>query len=119
MVLPAELLHGITWALSWVAVVTEAKRVAPPGFAGTTQGVFQALFWGLGFGVGAVSGGYWYASFGARSLFFWTSVLTAGACVLGAICVGLRALLCRRRAAGRTNRLDEDETQSLLKGAIQ
>ena len=81
MVLPAELLHGITWALSWVAVVTEAKRVAPPGFAGTTQGVFQALFWGLGFGVGA--------------------------------------LLCRRRAAGRTNRLDEDETQSLLKGAIQ
>lgn len=119
MVLPAELLHGITWALSWVAVVTEAKRVAPAGFAGTTQGVFQALFWGLGFGAGAVSGGYWYASFGARSLFYWTSVLTASACIFGIVCVGLRSLLCRRRVTGRVNELDDNETQSLLKGAIQ
>ena len=57
-VLPVEVLHGLTFSLGWAACATHASEIAPPGYATTTQGVISATFWGVGFGIGGIGGGF-------------------------------------------------------------
>merc|ERR1711907_146001 len=65
-VLPAEILHGITFAALWSVSVSHAQSLAPPGQAAILQGLVEALHWGLGYGLGAYIGGVMYEDFGAR-----------------------------------------------------
>eukprot|EP01119_Soliformovum_irregulare_P021636 TRINITY_DN7246_c0_g1_i1.p1 TRINITY_DN7246_c0_g1~~TRINITY_DN7246_c0_g1_i1.p1 ORF type:complete len:455 (+),score=85.32 TRINITY_DN7246_c0_g1_i1:90-1454(+) len=67
--LPIELLHGITFACLWAAVVEHASNIAPPGVEATAQGIMNAVFGGLGSGIGAIVGGVVYQRFGPIILF--------------------------------------------------
>jgi len=70
LVLPAEVLHGITFAALWSATVSHAQTLAPEGRAAAMQGIVESLHWGAGFGLGALVGGYAYQDFGPQAMFF-------------------------------------------------
>ncbi|MEW5303289.1 MAG: hypothetical protein WDW36_005995 [Sanguina aurantia] len=53
-VLPVETLHGFTFAAAWGVGTVLAKQLAPEGLAATMQGLFQAMFMGVGYGLGAL-----------------------------------------------------------------
>jgi PPP family 3-phenylpropionic acid transporter len=66
-----QLLHGPSFAAMWVAGVTQADRMAPPGLGATTQGIFSGVTMGLGSAFGAMTGGLLYENFGAAATFMW------------------------------------------------
>jgi len=68
-VLPAEALHGLTFAASWSACVKVANDISPIGLGATTQGLLTGIYSGLGSGTGALVGGIVYHKFGAVILF--------------------------------------------------
>jgi len=68
-VLPAELLHGVTFAVAWAVGSTVARDVAPPGLGPTLQGAFQAVYFGAGPGLGALFGGLLYYRVGPAAMF--------------------------------------------------
>ncbi|CAN0074740.1 unnamed protein product [Ectocarpus sp. 6 AP-2014] len=68
-VLPAEVLHGLTFAAMWAATTEYAHGIAPAHLRTTIQGVVSGIHWGLGFGLGAVLGGLLYAGLGASRCF--------------------------------------------------
>ncbi|CAM9175600.1 unnamed protein product [Laminaria digitata] len=74
-VLPAEVLHGLTFAAMWAATTDYAHDIAPAHMRTTIQGVVTGLHWGLGFGLGAVFGGVLYAGLGARLCFGVSAIL--------------------------------------------
>lgn len=48
LVLPVELMNGVTYALAYSALVSYADRIAPVGTEGTLQGIVGAAFSGIG-----------------------------------------------------------------------
>jgi hypothetical protein len=76
LVLLAEPLHGITYALTLAGLVAMAADAVPPGLGGTAQGVLSSVFNGLGGVVGAVAGG-WLFSISPHTLFCALAALTA------------------------------------------
>lgn len=94
-VLLVQVLHGPTFALMWVAGVTLARRLAPPGLVATSQALYAATWLGLGGALGSVVGGRIFDSLGAAATF------RAAALVLG-VGVPVLALASGRRlsAAG-------------------
>ena len=46
--LPIELLNGLTLGVYWSTMASYAFHVAPPGSASTLQGIFGAIFEGIG-----------------------------------------------------------------------
>ncbi|KAH9105030.1 hypothetical protein AeMF1_019030 [Aphanomyces euteiches] len=66
MALPFELLHGVTFALSWAAFTKYIYDAAPPGTEGTMMGILSSVLNGLGRGTGTLVGGYLYNNFGAQ-----------------------------------------------------
>ena len=77
-VLPIELLHGLTFPCAWGGGTEIAKKISPPGLEATTQGAFQAVFLGLGPGIGSLAGGFVAARSGYGSLFLQGSVMVLG-----------------------------------------
>jgi len=73
-VLPAELLHGVTFAAFWSASVNLASENSPPSLSATSQGLLSAFYEGLGTGTGTLVGGFIYEKYGAVVLFFFTSI---------------------------------------------
>lgn len=57
LVLAAQLLHGVTFALPWAAGVIWASRLSPRGLETTGQGIFSAVSLGLGPTVGVIIAG--------------------------------------------------------------
>ena len=47
-VIPFEMLHGVTYGLSWAACTSYANQNAPPGLALTLQAVFTSVHMGFG-----------------------------------------------------------------------
>ncbi|GAX86214.1 hypothetical protein CEUSTIGMA_g13627.t1 [Chlamydomonas eustigma] len=78
LVLPIELLHGLTFACGWGAGCEKSKALAPPGLEATQQGLFQALYFGLGYGTGSLVGGAIATRFGFQIMYIW------GACIVAA-----------------------------------
>ena len=111
-VLPAELLHGVTYALSWAACTDYAAQIAPPGLGATMQGVLSGVHWGLGQGLGSLVGGLLYERYGGRTSFIISAVVAALMLVVfGSLWAANR---CRERAGhGQhtrlTNELGEDD----------
>lgn len=48
LVLPIELIHGVTFALTYSVLVSYTNHIAPDGTEGTLQGIVGAAFSGLG-----------------------------------------------------------------------
>ncbi|XP_022902451.2 major facilitator superfamily domain-containing protein 6-A [Onthophagus taurus] len=55
--LPIELLNGVTYGLFYAAMASYASIVAPPGTETTMQGLFGAVFEGVGVSLGSLLGG--------------------------------------------------------------
>jgi PPP family 3-phenylpropionic acid transporter len=70
----AHLLHGFSYSGMWVAGVSHASELAPPGLGATAQGVFSAVFSGLASACGAFLGGLLYEHLGPASMFRWAGI---------------------------------------------
>lgn len=77
IVLAANLLHGLTFSASWVAGVTYANQIAPPGLGATTQGLFSGVMMGLGAALGALAGGLLYETAGPSAMYGVVAVCVA------------------------------------------
>jgi PPP family 3-phenylpropionic acid transporter len=77
-----HLIHGFSYSGMWMAGVAYANRLAPPGLGATAQGLFNAVFNGLGFFGGSLFGGILYDRYGGSKLFFWAGILAVFALVL-------------------------------------
>lgn len=52
-------MHGITFGLGWGVGTTMSKRLGEPlKLQSTMQGAFTSCYFGLGYGIGAISGGF-------------------------------------------------------------
>ena len=69
LVLPVELLHGITFGCAWAVGCLIMKREAPQGLQSTFQGIYQGVYFGVAHGVGGLTGGILYEKHGPRSVF--------------------------------------------------
>jgi len=68
-VLPVELLHGVTFGLTWSAGTSKSALISPPGLEATTQSAFQGFMFGLGNGTGAFMAGILYNLYGPEAVF--------------------------------------------------
>lgn len=66
--LPAELLHGFTFALGWAAATQYVAVLLPPELSSSAQGLLAAVQWGLGSAVGSSVGGAVARKFGWRAM---------------------------------------------------
>jgi PPP family 3-phenylpropionic acid transporter len=57
MALPVQLLHGLSFSALWVACVSLASEIAPPGLGTTAQGVLNSVHFGLGGAIAGLVGG--------------------------------------------------------------
>lgn len=78
-VLPAELLHGVTFAAFWSASVSLISSNSPPNLSATAQGLLSGFYEGLGTAMGTLLGGLMYQILGPR-LTFLVSSLTLFLC---------------------------------------
>eukprot|EP00741_Cyanophora_paradoxa_P000257 tig00000402_g249.t1 len=90
VVLLAELLQGLSFALFWIAGVHMAASVAPAGLEAASQGVFQASSGALASGVAGFLGGALYQRSGPLAVYRWAAVSSFA--VLGALAVQQAAL---------------------------
>ena len=78
--LPAELLHGFTFALGWAAATQYVAVLLPPELGASAQGLLSAVQWGLGSALGSLGGGAIANAFGWRVM--WRSFAALAAATL-------------------------------------
>ncbi|XP_030643488.1 major facilitator superfamily domain-containing protein 6-B [Chanos chanos] len=69
IVLPMEVLQGMTHASVWAACISYLSAAVPSALRTSAQGILQGLHLGLGRGCGAMVGGVFVNYFGAASTF--------------------------------------------------
>uniref|UniRef100_A0A3Q3A149 Major facilitator superfamily domain containing 6a n=1 Tax=Kryptolebias marmoratus TaxID=37003 RepID=A0A3Q3A149_KRYMA len=69
IVLPMEVLQGVTHASVWAACISFLSAAVPPALRTSAQGILQGLHLGLGRGCGAMVGGVFVNFFGAAETF--------------------------------------------------
>ncbi|XP_062383380.1 major facilitator superfamily domain-containing protein 6-A-like isoform X2 [Sardina pilchardus] len=69
IVLPMEVLQGVTHAAVWAACISYLSAAVPPALRTSAQGILQGLHLGLGRGCGAMVGGVFVFYFGAAVTF--------------------------------------------------
>ncbi|XP_063067570.1 major facilitator superfamily domain-containing protein 6-A isoform X2 [Engraulis encrasicolus] len=69
IVLPMEVLQGVTHAAVWAACISYLSAAVPPALRTSAQGILQGLHLGLGRGCGAMLGGVFVNEFGAAETF--------------------------------------------------
>ncbi|KAJ8004629.1 hypothetical protein DPEC_G00138300 [Dallia pectoralis] len=69
IVLPMEILQGLTHASVWAACISYLSAAVPPELRTSAQGILQGLHLGLGRGCGAMVGGVLVNYFGAAYTF--------------------------------------------------
>jgi predicted MFS family arabinose efflux permease len=85
LVLPVEILNGVTFAITWSVSCIYADAVAPPGTHATMQALLEAMHFGLGCGVGSLTGGFIYEGYGAIKCFRWSGCLSAFSCLVALV----------------------------------
>lgn len=78
----AQLLHGPSFGVLWIAGVSYARELAPLGSRAVAQGMFTAVTGGLGSFVGSILGGAIYDAWGGSGTFLVAAAFTALAAVL-------------------------------------
>ena len=73
--LPIQLLHGLTFSITWAAGSTYARQIAPPGMGATAQSLFIATIFGLGGTAGALLSGTLYQAVGSARMYFWMAFI--------------------------------------------
>jgi len=81
----AQLLHGPTFSLMWLAAVVFAGQIAPAGLGASSQALLGVTFMALGAGAGALLGAWLYATAGAPATFRAVAVLAVVGMVLVAL----------------------------------
>jgi MFS family permease len=77
MILITQLLHGMTFTSMWVAGVSYAAEIAPPGLGTTAQGLLSGVFMGIATATGAMLGGILYQDFGGSIMYRTMSIAVA------------------------------------------
>ena len=94
LLLGAQILHGPSFSLLWVAGVSYADTLAPKGLSATSQSLFSVAVMGWGGVVGSIVGGALYDGVGPAAMFRWTAAgITA--CAFMVVWVGFRQQLQR------------------------
>ncbi|XP_038063475.1 major facilitator superfamily domain-containing protein 6-like [Patiria miniata] len=70
LVLPVEVLHGMSIALTWNILVSHMSPSVPFECMATLQGFLSGVYFGLGHGVGAIITGFLVTSYGAVATFY-------------------------------------------------
>lgn len=78
VLLPIELLHGITFGLTWSSGTAKSALLAPPGLEATTQSCFQGSMFGIGTGLGGLIAGNVYNAYGPQWMFTVMFLLVLG-----------------------------------------
>ncbi|KAF8766472.1 major facilitator superfamily domain-containing protein 6-like [Argiope bruennichi] len=73
LILPVEILHGLTFAVFYASMTGYASDNAPPGTEATMMGILGGLFEGLGVATGSLLGGVGFDKIGGR----WTFLVAA------------------------------------------
>ena len=89
--IPAELLHGVTFALGWAAATKYISEILPPELASMGQGLLTSVIWCMGGLGGSLFGGGMLHSFGFKAM--WLVGAALGACAAGIMV--LQLLLCK------------------------
>ncbi|XP_062130863.1 major facilitator superfamily domain-containing protein 6 [Drosophila sulfurigaster albostrigata] len=74
MVLPFELMQGITHAAVWAASCSYIAHNTPKHLRASGQGVLQGIHHGLGRGCGAIIGGMFVTYYGTTATFRWYGI---------------------------------------------
>ncbi|GBM75618.1 Major facilitator superfamily domain-containing protein 6 [Araneus ventricosus] len=85
LVLPTEVLNGLTEGLLYTTVASFAKLSSKPGIEATTQAVLFTTYAGLGVGIGCVVAGLGFDSIGGHRTFLYISIYSGCATVLSII----------------------------------
>lgn len=97
IVLFLQLVNGGTFPMLWLAGVSYAEQMAPPGLKSTSQGIFGAMVFGFGNAIGGVAGGNLLASIGGGGL-----NLVFGIAIITATLIVIAPGVLRRRRAQQT-----------------
>jgi len=74
LVLPIQLLHGLSFAALWAAGVAYAHKLAPAGLGATAQGLFAGVSMGVATATGAFIGGILYENVGLSLMYGWAGI---------------------------------------------
>jgi predicted MFS family arabinose efflux permease len=77
MILITQLFHGLTFSAMWVAGVSYADEIAPPGLGATAQGMLNGIFMGIATSTGAILGGILYQDLGGARMYRTTALAVA------------------------------------------
>lgn len=94
LILPIQLLHGLSFSAMWVAGVSYADELAPPGLGATAQGLFSATMLGLGSACGGFLGGILYENLGGALMYQWAAL---------GVLLSLGLFVLANRKTGRTH----------------
>lgn len=86
-ILLIQLVHGLTFPIIWVAGVSYADRVAPPGLSASAQGMFGSTLMGIGAALGGLLAGILLQGLGSAGMY-----LAIG---LGLVAIALLFILVR------------------------
>jgi PPP family 3-phenylpropionic acid transporter len=78
LVLPVQLLHGLSFSALWVASVSYANELAPEGMGATALGMLNSVFFGIGGSLGALLGGAAYDRWGSPVMFRLSALCALG-----------------------------------------
>ena len=106
-VLPAEILHGFTFAVNWNTSVVFADEIAPPEMHSTIQSILESIHWGLGSGAGAFVAGILYDRYGAVFVF--------QCCALLALIGVVFALIASYFVEGLDRNMDKNTSANISK----
>ncbi|KAL1923965.1 uncharacterized protein VTP21DRAFT_7000 [Calcarisporiella thermophila] len=80
--LSLQLLNGVAFSGLWAAGVQRADEFAPPHLSATSQGLFAAVYLGIGTGLGSLVGGMVYETMGAVAMFLAVVGVVTGSLVI-------------------------------------
>ncbi|KAF2359440.1 Major facilitator superfamily associated domain [Trinorchestia longiramus] len=76
LVIPFELIQGVTHATVWAACCSYIAHNTPPHLRHQAQGVLQGIHHGIGRGCGAIIGGFFVNAYGTTKVFFGYGLLS-------------------------------------------
>ncbi|XP_071506728.1 major facilitator superfamily domain-containing protein 6-like [Diadema antillarum] len=75
--IPVEIIHGVSFLLTWTTLVSYLGASVPPECMTTVQGILGALYFGLGVGVGSLASGLLIDHFNAVTTFYGFAVASS------------------------------------------